>query len=135
MKAATALVVLVMREVAPGRRVFQKETPVCPAHWVTAGASPGSWQFPVHYKLHLAPEKDLESPSSTSLESLVPSRDSRARTHRRQPTRIHCPWDSPGKNTGVGCHVLLQCMKVESENEVAQWGRAAPEQQGARRTR
>ena len=39
---------------------------------------------------------------------------------RRQPTRLPRPWDSPGKNTGVGCHVLLQCMKVKSENEVAQ---------------
>ena len=38
------------------------------------------------------------------------------RPHRRQP----CPWDSPGKNTGVGCHFLLQCMKVKSESEVAQ---------------
>ena len=42
------------------------------------------------------------------------------RPHRRQPTRLPCPWDSPGKNTGVGCHFLLQCMKVKSENEVAQ---------------
>ena len=33
------------------------------------------------------------------------------RPHRRQPTRLHCPWDSPGKNTGVGCHLLLQCIK------------------------
>ena len=40
--------------------------------------------------------------------------------HRQQPTRLLCPWDSPGKNTGVGCHVLLQCMKVKSESEVAQ---------------
>ena len=32
------------------------------------------------------------------------------RPHRRQPTRLPCPWDSPGKNTGVGCHFLLQCM-------------------------
>ena len=39
---------------------------------------------------------------------------------RRQPTRLPCPWDSPGKNTGVGCHFLLQCMKVKSEREVAQ---------------
>jgi len=39
---------------------------------------------------------------------------------RRQPTRLPCPWDSPGNNTGVGCHFLLQCMKVESESEVAQ---------------
>ena len=41
-------------------------------------------------------------------------------THRRQPTRLPRPWDSPGKNTGVGCHFLLQCMKVKSESEVAQ---------------
>ena len=41
--------------------------------------------------------------------------------HRRQPTRLPHPWDSPGKNTGVGCHFLLQCMKVKSEREVAQW--------------
>ena len=40
--------------------------------------------------------------------------------HRRQPTRLHRPWDSPGKNTGVGCHFLLQCRKVKSESEVAQ---------------
>ena len=40
--------------------------------------------------------------------------------HRRQPTRFPRPWDSPGKNTGVGCHFLLQCMKVKSESEVAQ---------------
>ena len=40
--------------------------------------------------------------------------------HRRQPARPHHPWDSPGKNTGVGCHFLLQCIKVKSESEVAQ---------------
>ena len=42
------------------------------------------------------------------------------RPHRRQPTRLPPPWDSPGKNTGVGCPFLLQCMKVKSESEVAQ---------------
>ena len=42
------------------------------------------------------------------------------RPHRQQPTRLPCPWDSPGKNTGVGCHFLLQCIKVKSESEVAQ---------------
>ena len=42
------------------------------------------------------------------------------RPHRRQPTRLPCPWDSPGKNTGVACHFLLQCIKVKSESEVAQ---------------
>ena len=40
------------------------------------------------------------------------------RPHRRQ---LCHPWDSSGKNTGVGCHFLLQCMKVKSESEVAQW--------------
>ena len=42
------------------------------------------------------------------------------RPHRRQPIRIPCPWDSPGNNTGVGCHFLLQRMKVKSESEVTQ---------------
>jgi hypothetical protein len=42
------------------------------------------------------------------------------RPHRRQPTRLPRPWDSPGKNTGVGCHFLFQCMKVKSESEVIQ---------------
>ena len=42
------------------------------------------------------------------------------RSHRRQPTRLPRPWDSPGKNTGVGCHFLPQCMKVKSEHEDAQ---------------
>ena len=42
------------------------------------------------------------------------------RPHRRQPTRLPRLWDSPGKNTGMGCHFLLQCMKVKSESEVAQ---------------
>ena len=40
--------------------------------------------------------------------------------HRRQPTRLPRPRDSPGKNAGRGCHFLLQCMKVKSESEVAQ---------------
>ena len=49
-----------------------------------------------------------------------------AKSHQSCPilcdptTRLLCPWDSPGKNTGVGCHFLLQCMKVKSESEVAQ---------------
>ena len=52
-----------------------------------------------------------------------------AKSHQSCPTLCHPidgsppgshPWDSPGKNTGVGCHFLLQCMKVKSESEVAQ---------------
>ena len=49
------------------------------------------------------------------------------RPHRRQPIRLPCPWDSPGKNTGVGCHFLLQCMKVKSESEVTQSSLTLPD--------
>ena len=42
------------------------------------------------------------------------------RPHELQPTRLPRPWDSPGKNTGMGCHFLLQCMKVKRESEVAE---------------
>ena len=42
------------------------------------------------------------------------------RPHRWQPTRLPRPWDSPGKNTGVGCRFLLQCMKVKSESKASQ---------------
>ena len=42
------------------------------------------------------------------------------RPHSWQPMRLPSPWDSPGNNTGVGCHSLLQCMKVKSESEDAQ---------------
>ena len=48
------------------------------------------------------------------------SRTDSVRAHRRQPIRLRRPWGSPGKNTEVGCHFLLQCMKVKSESEVAQ---------------
>ena len=51
---------------------------------------------------------------------VAPVMSDSVRLHRLQPTRLCHPWDSPGKNTGVGCHFLLQCMKVKSENEVAQ---------------
>ena len=40
--------------------------------------------------------------------------------HRWQPTRLPLPWDSPGKNTGVGWHLLHQCRRVKSESEVTQ---------------
>ena len=42
------------------------------------------------------------------------------RPHRQKPTRLLRPQDSPGKNTGMGCHFLLQCMNVKSEREVSQ---------------
>ena len=55
------------------------------------------------------PESEVASVVSDSL-----------RPRRWQPARFPCPWDSPGKNTGVGCHFLLQCIRVKSESEVAQ---------------
>ena len=58
--------------------------------------------------------------SSFAMLLLLLSRFSRVRLCARQPTRLPRPWDSPGKNTGVGCHFLLQCMIVKSESEVAQ---------------
>ena len=68
------------------------------------------------------PEKEAIShkwpPAAAAVKSLQSCTTLRPR--RRQPTRLPCPWDSPGKNTGVGCHFLLQCMKVKSESEVAQ---------------
>jgi len=56
----------------------------------------------------------------TLLLLLLLSRFSRVQPHRWQPTRLPRPRDSPGKNTGVGCHFLLQCMEVKSESEVTQ---------------
>ena len=60
-------------------------------------------------------KSNLAAAAAKSLQSCLT-----LRPHRQQPTRLLCPWDSPGKNTGVGCHFLLQCMKVKSESEVAQ---------------
>ena len=57
------------------------------------------------------------------------------RPHRRQPTRLLHPWDSPGKNTGVGCHFLLHCMKVKRESEVAQSCVTLHDPQGLQPTR
>ena len=52
--------------------------------------------------------------------SFLEHRTKKQLTIRQQPTRLPRPWDSLGKNTGVGCHFLLQCMKVKSESEVTQ---------------
>ena len=61
------------------------------------------------------------SPASPALQAAAASVVSDSvRPHRHQPTGFPHPWDSPGKNTGVGCHFLLQCMKVKSESEVTQ---------------
>ena len=62
-------------------------------------------------------------PLSSPFHVLLLSHFSRVRlcvTPEAAAHQVPCPWDSPGKNTGVGCHFLLQCMKVKSESEVAQ---------------
>ena len=59
----------------------------------------------------------IAAAAAKSLTSVV---SDSVRLQRQQPTRLPCPWDSPGKNTGVGCHFLLQCIKVKSESEVPQ---------------
>ena len=59
----------------------------------------------------------MNAAAAKSLQSCPTLRDP---IHRWQPTRLPRPWDSPGKNTGVGCHFLFQCMKVKSKSEVTQ---------------
>ena len=68
---------------------------------------------------HAPPPAQLHGPCCCRCE-VASVMSSSVRPHRQQPTRLPHPWDSSGKNTGVGCHFLLQCMKVKSESEVAQ---------------
>ena len=68
--------------------------------------------LPLNFRLLYLPAAAAAAVTSVISDSMRP--------YRRQPTRLPHPWDSPGKNTGVGCHFLLQCMKVKSEREVGQ---------------
>ena len=72
------------------------------------------WHFIISQSPHL-----LQS-SLSRLYAVASVVSNSVRPHRWQPNRLSHPWDSPGKNTGVGCHFLLQCMQVKSESEVAQ---------------
>ena len=75
----------------------------------------------VSLKLNIQKTKIMASGPIASLARLVASvMSDSVRPHRWKPTRLPRAWDSPGKNTGVGCHFLLQCMKVKSEREVVQ---------------
>ena len=110
---------------------WQNSISLCPASFctsrtnlpVTAGIS---W-FPTFVFQYLVMKRtsffDVSYRRSCRSSSVQLSRSvvsDSAQPQRQQPTRLPRPWDSPGKNTGVGCHFLLQCMKVKSENEVAQ---------------
>ena len=76
-----------------------------------------SWEsWPSELRITWDQQETAAAAAAESLQSCPTPWDS----HRRQPTRLPRPRDSPGKNTGVGCHFLLQCVKVKSESEVAQ---------------
>ena len=88
--------------------------------WTAAHQAPPSMGFSRQEYWNGVP---LPSPGELCLSSVQFSRSvvsDSIRPHSRQPTRLPGPWDSPGKNTGVGFYFLLQCMKVKSESEVAQ---------------
>ena len=94
---------------------------LCATPWTAARQAPPSMGFsrqeywsgvPLPSPLFFAAAAAAAAKSLQSCPTLQP--------HRWWPTRLPCPWDSPGKNTGVGCHFLLQCMKVKSESEVTQ---------------
>ena len=83
--------------------------------WGLQATSTSAWMV-VNAEVLQLPPTVLAVAAAKSLQSCSTLCDA----HRRQPTRLPRTWDSPGKNTGVGCHFLLQCMKVKSESEVAQ---------------
>ena len=65
-------------------------------------------------------KKNIAVPGESACCQVASVMSDSVRLHGLQPTRLLQPWDSPGKNTGVGCYFLLQCRKVESESEVTQ---------------
>ena len=77
---------------------------------------PEYWSF----SFSISPSNDHDPAAAAAAAAKLLQSCLTLRPHRRQPTRLPRPWDSPGKNTGVGCHFLHQCMKVKSESEVAQ---------------
>ena len=76
-------------------------------------------KYPIVFHLPSFPDLSL-GPALFLVAAAASVVSNSVRPHRWQPTRLPRPWDSPGKNTGVGCHFLLQCMKVKSESEFAQ---------------
>ena len=81
-------------------------------HWLSYDSLSLAELLPGKEKIFILPAAAAAAVASVVSDSVRP--------HGLQPTRLLRPWDSPGKNIGVGCHFLLQCMKVESESEVAQ---------------
>ena len=104
-------------------RIFLKSNSTHKGSWwsrlVPHSVLPIFLSFFFFFKPHQAACKGLVSSCCCRRQITSVLSDS-VQPHRRQPTRLPRPWDSPGKNTRVGCHFLLQCMKVKSESEVAQ---------------
>ena len=85
----------------------------------TLGSNPG---LP-HSRQTLEPLSHQGSPNgkaAAAAAAVASVMSDSVRPHRQQPTRLPRPWGSPGKNTGVGCHFLLQCIKVKTESGVTQ---------------
>ena len=102
---------LLLPSIYPSIRVFSNESALCirwPKYWsFTFSISPsneylGLFSFRMDWLDLLAVQEDEQHAVAKSLQSCLT-----LRPHRRQPTRLCRPWDSPGKNTGVGCHFLL----------------------------
>ena len=92
---------------------------LCATPWTAAHQAPPSLGFSrqEHWSRLPFPSPMHESEKWKGSHSVV---SDSVQPHRRQPTRLLHPWDSPDKSTGVGCHFLLQCIKVKGEGEVAQ---------------
>ena len=85
---------------------------ICQQIWKTH-QWPQDWKRSVFIPIPKKGNAEECSTAAAAAKSLSVVSDS-VQPHRLQPTRLPHPWDSPGKNTGVGCHCLLQCMKVKS---------------------
>ena len=96
---------------------YQGSNPLPWNHGVSTTGLPGKSQGPICFCFSVYPQHLAHYQFNHFNHSVV---SDSVRPHRRQPTRLPRPWDTPGKNTGVGCHFLLQCMKVKSESEVTQ---------------
>ena len=113
-------------EVSPGSGSPDwHHTDTSPSHCIQIPDPQNPWFILMHNKVFLGVGGQINWETRTDIYTLLlllsrSVMSDSVRPHRRQPTRLHRPWDSPGKNTGVGCHFLLQCMKVKSEREAAQ---------------
>ena len=102
-------------------RIFNYDLPVYRASQVAqlVQTLPAMWEITGTWVPSLVGEDPLEKGMAAIAAAKSVVSDS-VRPHRWQPTRLPSPWDSPGKNTGMGCHFLLQRMTVKSQSEVAQ---------------